>query len=55
MKGWNIHWGRSSLGVVFPDFHPAPSPQGRRDFCPYLTLIGSVVALVRDGNFYLQG
>ena len=23
MKGWNIHWGRRSLGVVFLDFHPS--------------------------------
>ena len=23
MKGHNIHWGRRSLGVGFPDFHPS--------------------------------
>ena len=22
-KGWNIHWGRKSLGIIFPDFHPS--------------------------------
>ena len=25
--------------------------QGRRDFCPYLALIGSVMASVPDGHF----
>ena len=23
MKGWNIHWGRRSLEVIVPDFHPS--------------------------------
>ena len=27
-------------------------PTGRRDFCPYLALIRSVMALVRDGNLF---
>ena len=26
-------------------------PEGRRDFCPYLALIVSLMVLVHDGNF----
>ena len=50
-KRWNIHLGGRGLGVLFPDFHQPHLPEGRKDFCPYLALIGSIVASVHDKNF----
>lgn len=39
--------GRVGLGVIFPDFHP----KERRDLCPYLILIRSVIVSVLDEYF----
>ena len=34
MKGWNSHWGRRSLGVILPDFHPSSIfARGEVDVC----------------------
>ena len=51
MKGQNIHWGGRVLGSYSLIF----IPEGRRDFFPYLISVGSVMALVHDGNFLSAG
>ena len=43
---------REEFGGRFPCFSSQLHiPEGRRDFCPYLALMGSVMALVHDGDF----
>ena len=42
-----IFIGEVGLGVIFPDFHP----EERRDLCPYLILIRSVIVSVLDEYF----
>ena len=38
-KGWNIHWGRKSLGIILPDFHPSSTfPRGGGLFLTLLRL-----------------
>ena len=42
-KGWNSHWGRRSLGVTLPGFHPGSIfARGEADVC------GSSVSVVSD-------
>ena len=44
VKGWNIHWARRGLEVIFCDFSSQLHvPMGRRGFCPQLALIRSVI------------
>ena len=44
MNVWNIHWGER-FGDCLPWFSRqlAPPSEGKRDFCPYLALTGSVI------------
>ena len=49
--GWGIHWGGGAWMSYSLIFIPAPPPEGRRDFCPYLVLIGSIMASAHDGSF----
>ena len=52
MKKWNIHEGIGDFGILFNDFHPQLQlPKRRKDFCPYLDLIGSVLTSMHVGYF----
>ena len=55
MKGKNSHWNRKGMGEIITDFLPSSTFQmGGGDFCPYLALIRSVMALVCDGNLFIM-
>ena len=50
-EGVEYSLGRRGLESYSLIFTPAPLPEGRRDFCPYLALIKRFMAMVHDGNF----
>ena len=52
MKTWNIHGGDRRLWDLIPWFSPQLQlPKRRKDFCPYLDLIGSALASMHVGYF----
>ena len=50
-NGQNIHWEGGAWGLYSVISFQLHLPEGRRDFCPYLALIRSVMVSIHDGNF----
>lgn len=55
MKGQNSHWGRKSLGVLCPDFHPSTtSPREGEIFVRIGMKMEKSWCQCMMGTFYLQ-